>query len=127
MQLVSITARYTFEAAHHLPMVPDGHKCRRMHGHNYAVEVTASGPVRVDGFVADFADLDAVVNPLVETVDHRVLNIVEGLANPTAENIAIWFRDRVALKLAPLAISVRVFETDRYWCDAGPTIMEAAQ
>jgi len=127
MQLVSITARYTFEAAHHLPMVPDGHKCRRMHGHNYAVEVTASGPVRADGFVADFADLDAVVNPLVETVDHRVLNIVDGLANPTAENIAIWFRDRVALKLAPLAISVRPFETDRYWCDAGPAIMEPAQ
>jgi 6-pyruvoyltetrahydropterin/6-carboxytetrahydropterin synthase len=126
MQLVSITARYTFEAAHHLPMVPDGHKCRRMHGHNYAVEVTASGPVRTDGFVADFADLDAVVNPLVEMVDHRVLNIVDGLANPTAENIAIWFRDRVASKL-PLSISVRVFETDRYWCDAGPAIMEAAQ
>lgn len=121
MQLVSITARYTFEAAHHLPMVPDGHKCRRMHGHNYAIEVTASGPIRADGFVADFADLDAVVNPLVEMVDHRVLNIVEGLANPTAENIGIWFRDRVAVKLAPLAISVRVFETDKYWCDVGGT------
>lgn len=119
MQLVSITARYTFEAAHHLPMVPDGHKCRRMHGHNYAIEVTASGPVRPDGFVADFADLDAVVNPLVELVDHRVLNIVEGLSNPTAENIGIWFRDRVAARLTPLTISIRVFETDKYWCDVG--------
>lgn len=111
--MTSITRRYHFEAAHFLPHVREGHKCRRMHGHNYELEVTVTGPVGPDGFIIDFWDLDAIVNPLVERIDHRTLNDIAGLDNPTAENIAAWFLD-----LLPNASKVRCYETKDCWADA---------
>jgi 6-pyruvoyltetrahydropterin/6-carboxytetrahydropterin synthase len=103
---------YRFEAAHHLPKVPDGHKCKNMHGHNYRIEVVFSGELDDRGFVADFAELDTEVVPLIKKVDHRVLNEVEGLENPTAENIAAWFLQRI--KGCEL---VRVYENDDCWAE----------
>ena len=97
----SITKRYSFCSAHWLPHVPEEHKCHRIHGHNYEVEITiqAFGGFE-NGFVVDFWDLDAVVQPIIELVDHRTLNDVVGLTNPTAEVIAHWFIDRVDDELA---------------------------
>lgn len=92
----TITRRYHFEAAHFLPFVADDHKCRRLHGHNYEIEVTITDQVKADGFLIDFADLDKVVNPIIDRIDHRCLNDIYGLENPTAELIAAWFLDQLA-------------------------------
>jgi len=104
---------YRFEAAHHLPHLPEGHRCRRMHGHGYRVDVVVRGPLDARGFVADFAEIDALLLPLIARIDHRVLNDIEGLENPTAELIAAWFLDHVTG-----CESVRVYENDDCWAEA---------
>ena len=94
---------YRFEAAHFLPKVPAGHKCARMHGHSYLIEVVIEGEVDPDrGWVMDFADIDEHVMPLVKTLDHHVLNEIDGLANPTSELLAIWCWQRIAPSLPAL-------------------------
>ena len=77
---------YRFELAHHSPNVPDGHRCKNLHGHNYRVEIVVSGKLDDRGFVLDFAEIDAEIAPLIKKVDHCLLNNVEGLENPTAED-----------------------------------------
>jgi len=102
---------YKFEAAHRLPKVPPGHKCARMHGHSYRVSVTVAGEVDPDtGWLVDFADIDAVVEPVIGELDHRVLNEVAGLDNPTCEYVAKWLWDRIAPRVAQLA-AITVAET----------------
>ncbi|TCT07717.1 6-carboxytetrahydropterin synthase QueD [Aquabacter spiritensis] len=112
-----ITQAFTFEAAHRLPHVKQTHKCFRMHGHSYRVELVLDGPVDpVTGFVADFFDVEAAFAPLLDRLDHHCLNDIEGLDNPTAEHIAIWIWTRTKPLLAPLAV-VRVFETPLSWAE----------
>lgn len=82
----SIVRRFEFAAAHHLLGLADGHKCARVHGHNYVVDVEVSGPLGPTGMVLDAEAIDAIVGPLVRGLDHRDLN--ETLPQPTAENIA---------------------------------------
>ena len=104
----SLTRTYRFEAAHSLPHVPRGHKCARVHGHGFVLEVTVEGPVgKRSGWVTDFADIDRVVKPVVESLDHRNLNDIDGLSNPTSELLAAWIWKRVrGLKgLAEVAVS----------------------
>ena len=103
---------YRFEAAHHLPRLPEGHRCRNLHGHNYRVEIVVRGALDQRGFVKDFAEIDAEVAPLLAQVDHRLLNDVAGLENPTAEVIADWFLSRIAG-----CESVRVHENDDCWAE----------
>src|SRR5262245_14068063 len=103
---------YRFESAHHLPLVPDGHKCKNMHGHNYRMDVVVRGELDARGFVKDFAEMDAEILPLIKKLDHRVLNDVEGLENPTAEIIAAWFFQRIIG-----CESVRVYENDDCWAE----------
>jgi 6-pyruvoyltetrahydropterin/6-carboxytetrahydropterin synthase len=103
---------YRFESAHHLPLLPDGHKCKNVHGHNYRIEVVLRGELDSRGFVKDFAEIDAEIMPLIKSVDHRVLNDVEGLSNPTAEIIAAWFFQRIKG-----CESVRVYENDDCWAE----------
>ncbi len=87
---------FTFEAAHWLPNVPADHKCRRMHGHSFRVEIHISGPVgEQTGWVMDFADLKDTVDPIIDKLDHYCLNDIEGLDNPTSEHIARWLWGRL--------------------------------
>ena len=94
---------YRFEAAHFLPKVPTGHKCARMHGHSYSVEVTIEG------------EIDEHAQPLVKQLDHQVLNEVEGLSNPTSELLAVWWWTKLAPGL-PGLVEVVVSETPTSRC-----------
>jgi 6-pyruvoyltetrahydropterin/6-carboxytetrahydropterin synthase len=99
---------FTIEAAHRLPNVPEGHKCGRLHGHSFRVEVHVRGPVGRDtGWVMDFADIKKAFKPLYGQLDHNYLNEVEGLENPTSENLArwIWERLRSELPLSKITVS----------------------
>lgn len=94
---------FGFEAAHRLPNVAPGHKCGRMHGHSFRFEVHVGGPVGpTTGWVVDFADIKVAVKPVLEQLDHYVLNDIVGLENPTSENLARWLWDRVAPELPSL-------------------------
>jgi 6-pyruvoyltetrahydropterin/6-carboxytetrahydropterin synthase len=111
---VELIKEYRFEAAHRLPEVPAGHKCARLHGHSFKFEVHVTGPVDPrTGWFIDYGDLDEVVMPLVQRLDHYYLNEVEGLANPTSEVLAKWLWDRIKPKIAQLS-AVTLYET----CDA---------
>jgi 6-pyruvoyltetrahydropterin/6-carboxytetrahydropterin synthase len=114
---VKITQAFTFEAAHRLPNVAPTHRCFRMHGHSYRVELTLEGPVDPGtGFVVDFFDVEAAFAPLLARLDHHCLNEIEGLENPTAELIATWIWERTRPDLPQLA-SVKVFETPFCWAE----------
>ena len=114
---MKITQVFTLESAHRLPNVPPGHKCARMHGHSFRVEIHVSGEPGADsGWVMDFADIKAAFQPLFEQLDHHCLNEVEGLENPTAENIAAWIWQRLRPDLPGLAL-VRVAETPMSWAE----------
>lgn len=106
-----------FESAHRLPNVAEGHKCARLHGHSYRVQVTVAGALHPElGWVVDFADVRAACEPVREALDHRYLNEVPGLENPTSEVLAAWIWDRLAPDLPGLA-AVTVRET----CTSGCT------
>jgi 6-pyruvoyl tetrahydropterin synthase/QueD family protein len=109
---VELTREYSFESAHRLPMVPPDHKCFRMHGHSFRVEVTVAGEIDERmGWLVDFAEITAVVEPLLkQELDHRPLNDVPGLENPTSENLCVWLWRRLAPAL-PGLLSLTVHET----------------
>lgn len=112
---------FQVEAAHRLPHVPPGHKCARLHGHSFRIEVHVEGdldPVR--GWVMDFADIKAAFQPLHDRLDHHYLNEIEGLENPTSERLAAWIWERLRPGLPGLARIV-VHETCTSGCTyAGP-------
>ena len=100
---MEIFTEISFEAAHRLPHVPAGHKCARLHGHSYRVEVHVSGPVDPrTGMVVDFAELKAACAPTRARLDHYYLNEVAGLENPTSENLAAW----IWAELAPTGLAL---------------------
>ena len=114
---MKITQAFTFEAAHRLPNVPESHRCHRMHGHSYRVELTLSAPVDPHtGWVVDFFDVETAFAPILGQLDHYCLNEVEGLENPTAEHIAAWIWHRAKGALPALS-SVKVFETPMSWAE----------
>jgi 6-pyruvoyltetrahydropterin/6-carboxytetrahydropterin synthase len=88
---MEIFKEFVFESAHRLPNVPAGHKCGRLHGHSFRCEVHVGGAVDAKtGWILDFADIKRAFEPLHDQLDHNFLNEVEGLANPTSENLARW-------------------------------------
>ena len=101
---MEIWKEFTFEAAHRQPNVPPGHKCARLHGHSFRVEVHVAGPVRApEGWVMDFGDLKAAWKPRDEALDHRYLNDIPGLENPTSEVLARWIWERLRPALPGLS------------------------
>jgi 6-pyruvoyltetrahydropterin/6-carboxytetrahydropterin synthase len=109
---VELAKTFRFEAAHRLPMVPPDHKCHRMHGHSFAIEVTIEGEIDERmGWLVDFADISGVVEPILKgELDHHTLNDVPGLDNPTSERLAVWLWRRLAPVLPGLA-AITVHET----------------
>ena len=107
---------FSIEAAHRLPNVPAGHKCARLHGHSFRIEVHVSGTPAADtGWVMDFADLKAAFAPVFEQLDHNYLNEVAGLENPTSERLAIWIWDALKPRLPGLS-KIVVHETCTSGC-----------
>ena len=113
---MDIFKEFTFEAAHHLPNVPPGHKCRRLHGHSFRVELHVQGDVDpATGWVMDFADLKRAFQPLYDQLDHNYLNEIAGLENPTSEQLARWIWRRLSPGLPGLS-QVVVRETCTSGC-----------
>jgi len=115
-QYSRIGKTYKFSAAHRLLLLPEHHKCHRLHGHNYKIEIEVRGDVmEKTGFCLniDYADIDKIVKPLVSQLDHQYLN--DFIENPTAENIAQWFLDKL---VQTYIYSVKVWETDNCWAMA---------
>jgi len=112
---MEIFKEFSFEAAHFLPNVPEDHKCRRMHGHSFHVAIYVQGDVDSEmGWVMDFSDVKAAFEPVHKRLDHYCLNDIEGLENPTSENLARWIWRELIEELPGLS-KVVVRET----CNSG--------
>jgi 6-pyruvoyltetrahydropterin/6-carboxytetrahydropterin synthase len=114
--VIDLFKEFGFEAAHRLPAVPPEHKCARLHGHSFRVEIHVRGEVGAEsGWVVDFADLARAWQPLHDVLDHRYLNEVPGLENPTSEVLAMWIWAELATALPGLS-EVVVRETCTSGC-----------
>jgi 6-pyruvoyltetrahydropterin/6-carboxytetrahydropterin synthase len=113
---MEIYKKFSIEAAHRLPNVPDGHKCARLHGHSFQISLYVSGNIiEPTGWVVDFADIKAAFKPLYKQLDHHYLNEIEGLENPTSENLARWIWERLKPTLPQLS-KVMIQETCTCGC-----------
>ena len=113
---VELSRKYDFSAAHHLPRAPEGHRCRGLHGHSFQIEVAVRGDVDPDtGWLMDYAAIDQHVRPLVAELDHRTLNDIPGLENPTSEILCGWLWKRLEGVLQGLQ-RVSVAETGATAC-----------
>lgn len=113
---IDLIKTFQFEAAHLLPHLPKNHKCRRLHGHSFKVDIVVSGPCDSKlGWVMDYADISKAFKPIWKKLDHHYLNEIPGLENPTSENLAIWIWRRLKRKL-PLLSEVVVAETCQSRC-----------
>ncbi|WP_174582794.1 6-pyruvoyl trahydropterin synthase family protein [Candidatus Methylacidithermus pantelleriae] len=113
---VILAKDFEFEAAQWLPSFPEGHHCRRIHGHSFRVTVAVSGPVDpVTGILYDHARISEAVEPLIALLDHRVLNEIAGLENPSMERLAAWFWERLFPQL-PGLYEIVIQETSKTRC-----------
>ena len=113
---MEIYKKFSFDSAHYLPNLPEEHKCRRMHGHTFYVTIYIQGPVDPKvGWIKDFFEIKQIFHPLLEQLDHRLLNEIDGLENPTSEYISKWIWERLAPKLPELS-KVEVAETCTTGC-----------
>lgn len=117
--MVTICKRFDFDAAHFLPNVCDGHKCGRLHGHTYVVELRLRGDVDPHmGWFVDYAEIAAAWKPLNDALDHRLLNEIPGLENPTTEVLVPWIADKMcASPIGKWLCAVRVYESSTTWCE----------
>ncbi len=108
---VRLSKTFSFEAAHYLPTFPEGHKCRRLHGHSFKVEVQVEGEVDPQtGYLIDYGQISLACEPVRQSLDHYCLNEIQGLENPTAENLARWIWEHLKPRL-PWLSAVIVHET----------------
>lgn len=116
MTIVTISKKFDFDAAHFLPNLPDGHKCKRLHGHTYLAELILRGEPDERGFVVDYAEIAAAWKPVEALLDHRLLNNIEGLETPSTEVLAPFIA-RMLLDSLPLLHAVRVYESSTTYCE----------
>lgn len=122
-ETMEIFYEFKFEAAHRLPNVPTDHKCSRLHGHSYQVQVHVSGPIgEQSGWVIDFGNIKGACKPVIDRLDHYYLNEIDGLENPTSERLAAWIWNELASSL-PMMSAVQVRETCTSGCVyRGPSV-----
>lgn len=108
---MEIFKKFTFDSAHYLPNVHEGHKCRHMHGHTYHLTIYLKGePLPHEGWIADFADVKNLMKPILKQIDHKVLNDIPGLENPTCELFGEWLWQRISVVLPALS-KLELYET----------------
>jgi 6-pyruvoyltetrahydropterin/6-carboxytetrahydropterin synthase len=114
---VRLSKTFRFEAAHDLPTFPDGHKCRRLHGHSFRFDVIVEGEVPPEkGYLIDYGDIKRAADPIVKRLDHYYLNEIAGLSNPTSEVLAKYLWDALKPVLPQLA-QITVHETCTSTCE----------
>ena len=113
---VRLSKSFGFEAAHWLPTFPQGHKCGRVHGHSFRVQVVVEGEVdEQKGYLIDYGEIQRALEPIRQQLDHHSLNEIEGLENPTSEVLARWLWERLERPL-PLLCEIVVNETCTAQC-----------
>ncbi len=115
--IFSISKKFSFDAAHYLPGVIENHPCGKLHGHSYIIEVEVRGKIDLEtGWVIDYSDIGNAVKPLIEKLDHSLLNDQEDLDFTTAEELSVWFWKRIK-PILPSLNRVSIFETPTNRCD----------
>ena len=108
--------KFNIESARSIPKLPKTHPCHHIHGHSFKIIISVKGPVnKQNGFVTDFQDIDDAFSPFKKELDHSYLNNIEGLQNPTSENICIWIWDKIQSSL-PNIYKIEIKETDSTGC-----------
>jgi len=108
---MEIYKEFSFDSAHFLPNVPDGHKCKNMHGHTYKLKVFVQGELDPHyGWIMDYKELKDAIAPMIDQLDHKLINDIDGLQNPTAENITIWIWNHLQ-PLVPQLSRIELYET----------------
>lgn len=111
MNQMEIYKEFAFDSAHFLPNVPDGHKCKNMHGHTYRLKVFVKGiPNPEYGWIMDFKELKDIVANIIDQLDHKLINDIPGLENPTAEHITLWIWNKIK-PLLPILSKIELYET----------------
>lgn len=108
---MQIFKQFTFDSAHFLPNVPDGHKCKELHGHTYRLIIYLEGELDAQlGWVSDFANVKRIIDPIVKSLDHTLLNNIVGLENPTCERMTVWLWNKIKPEV-PFLSKVELHET----------------
>ncbi len=111
LMMMQVFKEFSFDSAHFLPNVPQGHKCKEIHGHTYRLVVYVSGDLVEDlEWVMDFRDLKAIINTIIDSIDHKLMNNILGLENPTCEKIAVWFWNKIKPEI-PQLTKIELHET----------------
>lgn len=116
MSEMTIYKEFEFDAAHNLTQVPEGHKCSNLHGHTFKLIVFLRGNINPDrGWVVDYGDIKEAMEPLLEQLDHAVLNELPGIQNPTSENLCVWIWERLKPAI-PQLFKIELKETKSSGC-----------
>jgi len=113
---MEIFKTFTIESARSLPNLPNGHPCKNIHGHSFKIIITVSGKVNINtGFVMDFSEIDSAFAPIYKQIDHAYLNDLNGLENPSSENLCQWIWSRLSITLPSLK-KIEIKETESTGC-----------
>ena len=108
--------KFNVESARSLPNVPETHPCYQLHGHSFKIIISVKGQLdKHTGFVTDFQEIENAFNPIKKILDHSFLNKIEGLSNPTSENICNWIWDKIESSI-PNICEIEIKETDSTGC-----------